>query len=289
MATLTLEGLVGSADGITRAYLNEIFPALASAVSTPIFLLGIIYWVTLGIKVYAGYEPIRWNEILKRLFMTAAVFSCLSWSGLGQTIYGFFTSFMEGAAATIMTGQPTARMLDALFNNVGQVSALLQNVSWYQFGMILQGFGLLIVNCLLFVLALVYLTIAKLGLAITMSLLPIFLGFFFFDQTRQWGMNWVNKMLNFSFIYILVIAIVRLGFLAFGQAIDEAGKAASATDAVMINIQQISYLFIIEGVLIIFLLQVKSWAAALSNGAAVQGVSLLMTAGKLVSGGGAKR
>lgn len=289
MATLTLEGLIGSADGITEAYLNEIFPALASAVGTPIFFLAILYWVTLGYKIYAGYEPIRWNEILRRLLMTAAIFSCLNWSGLGQTVYGFFTSLMESAAATIMAGQPTARMLDALFNNVGQVSALLQNVSWYQFGMILQGFGLLIVNCLLFVLALVYLTIAKLGLAITMSLLPIFVGFFFFDQTRQWGMNWVNKMLNFSFIYVLVIAIIRLGFLAFGEAIDEAGKAASASDAVMINVQQISYLFIIEGVLIIFMLQVKSWAAALSSGAAVQGVSLLMAAGRIVTGGAGRR
>jgi type IV secretion system protein VirB6 len=289
MATLTLDGLVGAADGITNAYLNEIFPALASAVWAPIFFIAVLYWVSLGYKIFAGYEPIKWNDILKRIFMTVAIFASLSWSGLGQTIYGFFTSFMESAAATIMSGEPTVSMLDALFNNVGQVSALLQNVSWYQFGMILQGFGLLLINCLLFVLALVYLTIAKFGLAITMSLLPIFIGFFFFDQTRQWGLNWINKMLNFSFIYVLVIAIIRLGFLAFGEAIDEAGKAASASDAVMINVQQISYLFIIEGVLIIFMLQVKSWAAALSSGASVQGVSLLIAAGRMFTGGAGKK
>lgn len=285
MASLTLQGLVGASDGITEAYLNQIYPALAAAISAPIYLLAIIYWAILGYKIYAGFEPVKWNVILSKIFMTVAVFSSLSWGGLGRSIYVFFTSFMEGSASTIMAGKPTAQMLDALYNDVGQVSALLQNVSWYQIGMILQGFGLFLINCMLFVLALVYLTIAKFGLAITMSLLPIFVGFFFFEQTRQWGMNWVSKMLNFSFIYILVIAIVRLGFLAFGETVEEAGRAASASDAVMINIQQISYLFIIEGVLIIFMLQVKSWAAALSGGATVQGISLLMSAGKLITNG----
>lgn len=289
MATLTLEGLIGSSDAITNSFLNQIYPALSSSISGPLTFLAMIYWATLGYKIYAGYEPVRWNLVLQRIFMTVAVFSALSWNGLGKTIYMAFTSFAEGAASTLMAGQPTSKMLDALFNDVGAVSALLQNVSWYQLGMILQGFGLLLINCVLFVLALVYLTIAKFGLAITMCLFPIFVGFLMFEQTRQWGINWINKMLNFCFIYILVIAIVRMGFLAFGDAIDEARKASSATDAVMINVQQISYLFIIEGVLIIFMLQVKAWAAALSSGATVQGMTLLMNASRMMTGKGAKK
>ena len=164
----------------------------------------------------------------------------------------------------------------------------MQKVSWYQLGMILLGSGLFVVNCILFILALVYMTIAKFGLAITMVLLPVFVGFFFFEQTRQWAMNWLGQMLNFCFIYFLVIAIVRFGFLAFGDAIDEAGKAASVTDAGRIDVQQIAYLYIVEGVLIIFMLQVKGWAAALAGGASVQGVSLLMMVGRMFNRGALK-
>ncbi|MDR5797986.1 type IV secretion system protein [Caballeronia sp. LZ008] len=285
MATMTIEGMIGAADGVTQSFLTQTYPALAGAISTPIYLVAVLYWAVYGYKIYGGYEPMRWSALLSKAFMTAAVFSALNWGSLGQSIYGFFTSFMEGVASTIMSGQSTASMLDALYNNVGQVSALMQNVSWYQFGMILQGFGLFLINCVLFVLALVYMTIAKFGLAITMVLLPVFAAFFFFEQTRQWAINWLSKMLNFCFIYILVIAIVRFGFLAFGDAIDEAGKASSVTDAAFINVQQVAYLYIVEGVLIIFMLQVKGWAAALAGGASVQGLSLLMMAARTVTRG----
>jgi type IV secretion system protein VirB6 len=288
MARLTLEGMLGSADGVTQSFLTQIYPAIAAAIATPIYLVAVLYWAMYGYKVYAGYEPVRWNTVLAKAFMTTAVFSALNWGGLARSIYAMFTSFMESTASTIMAGRPTSTMLDALWNDVGQVSSLLQNATWLQAGMILQGFGLFLVNCFLFILALVYMTIAKFGLAITMVLLPIFLGFFFFEQTRQWAMNWISKMLNFCFIYILVIAIVRFGFIAFGDVIVEASKAAGATNAVFINVQQVAHLFIIEGVLIIFMLQVKGWAAALAGGATVQGVSALLMLGRMLPKGAGK-
>lgn len=286
MAPITIQDLIGASDGVSEAFLAQTYPALANAISGPLYWAAIIYWCLYGYKVHAGYEPLRWNSVLARAYMTTAIFSSLYWGGLAQQFYHFFTSFMEGTAATIMAGKPTAMMIDSLWNDIGAVSALLQKVSWYQLGMILQGFSLFVLNNLLFVLALVYMTIAKFGAAITMVLLPVFLGFFLFEQTRQWGMNWLSMMLNFSFIYILVIAIVRFGFLAFGNAISEASKAADATDAALINIQQVGNLFIIEGVLVMFMLQVKSWAAALSGGVTVQGISVLMHLAKHLKGAG---
>ncbi|MGZ5198281.1 MAG: type IV secretion system protein [Telluria sp.] len=281
---MTIQGMLGASDGATVGFLRQTYPAIAHAIEWPIYWAATLYWVLFGYKVYAGYEPIRWNELLARVVMTCAVFSTLNWSGLAGRIYGFFTSFMDSAASTIMAGKSTASMLDALWNNVGEVSALLQNVNGYQIGMILQGFGLFMVNNLLFMVAVVYMTVAKFGLAITMVLLPLFVGFFLFPQTRQWAMNWLSMMLNFCLIYVLVIAIVRFGYFAFGDAINEIGKAAAVTDAVKIGVQQIANIFIIEGVLIIFMFQVKSWAAALSGGTVIQGVSNLIRLARMFKG-----
>jgi type IV secretion system protein VirB6 len=287
---LTIQGLLGASNNATDHFLAATYPAIAKAIEWPIYWLATLYWVLLGYKVYAGYEPIRPSELLARVFMTTAVFSTLNWNGFAQRIYSFFTTFMEGTASTIIAGKSTATMLDALWNNVGQISSLLQNVNGYQIGMILQGFGLFMVNNVLFMIAVVYMTIAKFGLAITMVLLPIFVGFFFFHQTRQWAMNWLSMMLNFCFIYILVIAIVSFGYFAFGDAIKDIATAADVTDAVKIGIQQIANIFIIEGVLIIFMLQVKTWAAALSGGAVIQGVSHLLRLGSILRvGKGAHR
>jgi len=285
MAAITLQGVVSAADGVTEAFLSQSYPALAEAIATPIYFAAVLYWALFGYKVYAGYAPVQWKDILAKCVMTVAVFGTLHWGGLAHVIYAAFVSFMEGAAATVMAGKPTAQMLDALWSNVDAVSTQLRGVSFAQIGMIYDGLALFIVNCLLFVLALMYMTIAKFGLAITMLLCPLFIGFLMFPETRQWFMNWVSQMLTFSFMYILVIAIVRLGFITFGDAIETAGTLAASN--AFANTSQTAQLIIVEGVLILFMLGVRSWAAALSGGAA-SSTGMLVTVARMALGRGAR-
>ncbi|CAL8481733.1 type IV secretion system protein [Caballeronia sp. S22] len=278
MATMTLQGFVGAADGVTASFLSQTYPAVASAVSTPITYAAVLFWALYGYKVYAGYIGVQWKDLLAKCVMTVAVFSTLNWGGFAQMIYNAFTSAMESAAGTIMAGKPTAQMLDALFTNVQKVSETLRSADFYQIAVILDGLVLFILNCLLFVLALVYMTIAKFGLAITMVLCPLFIGFLMFPETRQWFMNWLSKMLTFTFIYILVIAIVRFGFLAFGDAIDTAGQAAQAPSPDLVTSEQTTQLVLVEGVLILFMLGVRGWASTLAGGASASTGTLMMIA-----------
>lgn len=286
MATMTLQGLVGAADGVTHSFLSQTYPAIAGAIAQPVYFAAVLYWALFGYKVYAGYAPVQWKDILAKCVMTVAVFGTLHWGGLAQLIYNAFVSFMEGAAATVMAGKPTAQMLDALWSNADAVSKRLRSVDFYQIAMILDGLVLFILNCILFVLALVYMTIAKFGLAITMVLCPLFIGFLMFPETRQWFMNWVSKMLTFCFMYILVIAIVRFGFLAFGDAIEAAGKLAQTKG--LATSEQTAQLIIVEGVLILFMLSVRSWASALSGGAASSTGTLVMVARTMMARGAGK-
>jgi type IV secretion system protein VirB6 len=284
---VTLQGLVGAADGVTDSFLSATYPQIATAISPAIYLAAILYWVLHGYKVYAGYAPMLWKDLLAKTVMTVAVFTTLSWSGNAQALYHVFTSFMEGAASTIMAGKPTAQMLDALYSNVEVVSDRLRSVDFYQLAMILDGAFLFLLNCILFIVALLYMTIAKFGLAITMVLAPLFIGFLMFAETRQWFMNWVSQMLTFCFMYILVIAIVRFGFVAFGNAIDEAGKAANST--VMVTSEQTAQLVIVEGILILFMFGVRGWASQLAGGASSPTGMLMIALRKLFSRGGAAK
>lgn len=281
---MTLEELVGGSDSVARSFLTQTYPALAHAVSRPVYLAAILYWAIYGIRLYRGHDPAHVGGVLVRLLMTFMIFAALNWGGLAGQIYGIFTSSMESAGATIMGGKPTAKMLDALWNNVGSVAALLQDAGWKAVGVVITGYGLFLLNCLLFVVALVNLTLARFGLAITMVLLPIFIGFFFFEQTRQWGMNWISKMLNFCLIYILTIAVVRFGFLAFGDVVQTAAAAATVKDAANVTAPAIAYMYVVEGVLIVFMLQVRGWAAALSGGVAVHGMSTVIGAARMFRG-----
>ena len=278
MAQLTLEGLIGATDELTTSFVAQVFPDLAELVSPAVYLIAVAYWAVLGFTIYNG-QAIKYWDLAQRMFLTAMVFLTLNWSTGGLVFYQAWGGFTESIAAKIMSGGVNSTsMLDALYVNVGKVASVLMNVSWRQFAMIMMGYGLFVINCILFVVAVLNMLIAKFGAAISMSILPILVAFFFFPQTRGWGMNWLSKMLNFSLIYILSIAIIRFGYSVFGDAINEVAQTATISDAALMTAQQYGTLLIVEGVLIICMLQVRGWAAALSSGATVGGSSLVMMA-----------
>ena len=278
MAQLTLEGLIGATDEVTTSFVAQVFPDLAELVSPAVYLIAVAYWAVLGFTIYNG-QAIKYWDLVQRMFLTAMVFLTLNWSTGGLVFYQAWGGFTESIAAKIMSGGVNSTsMLDALYVNVGKVASVLMNVSWRQFAMIMMGYGLFVINCILFVVAILNMLIAKFGAAISMSILPILVAFFFFPQTRGWGMNWLSKMLNFSLIYILSIAIIRFGYSVFGDAINEVAQTATISDAALMTAQQYGTLLIVEGVLIICMLQVRGWAAALSSGATVGGSSLVMMA-----------
>lgn len=278
MAQLTLEGLIGATDEVTTSFVGQVFPDLAELVSPAVYLIAVAYWAVLGFTIYNG-QAVKYWDLAQRMFLTAMVFLTLNWSTGGLVFYQAWGGFTESIAAKIMSGGVNSTsMLDALYVNVGKVASVLMNVSWRQFAMIMMGYGLFVINCILFVVAVLNMLIAKFGAAISMSILPILVAFFFFPQTRGWGMNWLSKMLNFSLIYILSIAIIRFGYSVFGDAINEVAQTATISDAALMTAQQYGTLLIVEGVLIICMLQVRGWAAALSSGATVGGSSLVMMA-----------
>ena len=258
-------------DIITKEFVGTIYPTLASALSPTIYILAILYWALYGLQIHTGKSALNWQDFLSKVIMTVFVFLALDWNGFAYQIYAAFTDFSESTASTIMAGESTGSMLDALFDSVGRLTSVLLNVDVWSIGIIILGSVMFFLNCILLVIAICYMSIAKLGMAVTMLLMPIFLGFFMFEQTRSYAMSWFNKMLNFAFMYILVIAIVKVGFVAFGEAIDEVKQASTATDAAMITIDKIANIYLIEAILIYFMWHVRSWAAELSSGALTVG------------------
>jgi len=276
MAPLTLEGFIGAADTVTENFLVSVYPALAGAIEHAVGYAAIIYWALFGYKVYAGLAALEWRELAAKTVMTCSVFASLSWGGFGSQIYHLFVEFMDSAAGTMMAGESASSMLNALLINADRISATLRAANFYQINGIIEGSFILLLNCLLFTVAVFYMTISKLGLAVTMVLLPLFIGFSLFPQTRHWFMNWLNRMMHFSLIYILVVAIVKFAFVAFGQYIDEVGRASGYQEARLITTGVITNLCVVELVLIGFMLQVNEWARALSGSIAAQGGAMAM-------------
>jgi len=271
MAPLTLEGFIGASDTVTENFLVSVYPAIAAAIEPALTLAAVLYWALFGYKVYAGFAALEWRELAAKAVLTSAVFTSLNWGGFGSQIYHLFVEFTDSGAGTMMAGESATTMLNALLINAEHISATLRATNFYQINAIIEGSFILVLNCLLFTVAVFYMTISKLGLAVTMVLLPLFVGFSLFPETRHWFVNWLNRMLNFSLIYILVVAIVKFAFVAFGQYIDDVGQASGYPDATLITSGVVANLCVVECVLIVFMLQVSEWAKALSGSVAAQG------------------
>ncbi len=276
MQPLSMTDFVNSSEGVTEPFLTQIYPEIADAISPALNLAAILYWALLGYKIYAGYSALDVRDLLAKTAMTVAVFGTLHWAGFARQIYHLFLSLMEWTATTITVGDAPLKLLDALFRHAEQISQTLMNNNLYQINAIIEGTLILVINCLLFTITLVYLSIARFGLAVTMLLLPIFVGFALFRETRPWFRNWVSNMLNFSFIYILVHAILKLTITALRQYVDDIGEAASHFDANLISGDMVAQLVIVELVLIGFISQARGWAASLAVSATTQGSSAFL-------------
>ena len=274
MALLTVNGFLEATDVVTRNFLEQVYPALTHEITPAISFAAILYWALSGYKIFAGYAALDWHDLLAKVVMTVAVFGVLSWGGLASQLYNLFVSTMDDAATILLAGEPATDMLGALFINAERISQKLRASSFYQINAIIEGTLILVINSVLFAVALFYMTLSKLGLAVTMVLLPLFIGFALFDATRQWSVNWLSKMMDFALIYLLVVAIVKLGFVAFEQFIEQVNQAAGLINSKPVSSETVTNLFIIEAVLILFMFQVREWAGYLSNGAASQGEAL---------------
>lgn len=274
---MTMQGVLGASDALTQKFLAETYPEVAAMFATPVYIAAIAYWAIWGMQFLGGHRPLDPAGTLKKVFMTFMVFSMLQWGGMARRIYEAFFGTAEQMGATIMAGENTATMLDALYKSTDTIAEVLKQSDFYQIAMILDGFVLFVLNCILFVIAVGYMMIAKYGLVITMVFLPLFAGFIFFDMTKGWVRGWFSKMMTFSLMYVLVVAIVRMGFFTFGDAIEEVGKVVAAgahPDLLTSNLT--GQLAIVQAVMILFMLGVRGWAGQLGGAAAGSSGALVM-------------
>jgi type IV secretion system protein VirB6 len=93
-----------------------------------------------------------------------------------------------------------------------------------------------IVTLFLVAFAVFLLLLAKLLVAITLALGPIFISFFLFQSTRQWFKNWIASLVTLVIFQIVVYAALGLGYAIY-QAVVPEGElyTSSAVDAMQLQ------------------------------------------------------
>lgn len=245
----------------------------------PLFSMGFGIYVLLLVFYYYGRgldESVL--DLSKRLLgwfiVIALAFNAGAYSNLAISLYGLPEELISWFNETELNVGMLSNGIKAVQDMVGSLDALAQEKPWYYVQLHGTIFAAKVVvsicGLVLVVFAYFFYLIAKLSLALTLMVGPLFIGAMLFPSSRQYGMNWIGQVLNYSLACLLyaVISVLQMNFVqtkmtgwANKSYIDSVAKA-----------WEVSYVMVVMTILfLIVVLSIPNIASALTGGASVDG------------------
>lgn len=185
----------------------------------------------------------------------------------------------ENLSGLLGTSDYTASALDSQSNNI---LLMMENIFAYAAELdMLQasdklmlyagGSVAVVLAYLFFIITFAYYLIAKLSLAMVIVIGPLFIGAMLFPATRQWGMNWIGQVLNYS---VTVVFFVILGALQNDFFKNHLENAVVGDITSLAQVMGLIPLFLLStAIFILVAWSIPSIASALTGGASVNGFS----------------
>lgn len=260
--------LIQAPDTVVNHFLQRLYPSVANDIMPVLTLSAILYWVIWGYQIYAGNTAFVAVSLLKKAGVTTTAFFLLQWQSAAWQIYQSVRNVMEHIVSLAVShGQTGTIVLESLSRDVGQIAAFLMEDS--AIGMVLQGYGLMLLNCAFVIVVVVELIFAKVGLALCIVLLPFFVIFLFFPFTQPWVNNWVNSWLRCVLLFLFVHLLLHMASLSFSTALEQIHDANQVLSMTDINVTTTAYIYVIEGLFLGLLILANIWSASMSHSAGV--------------------
>lgn len=264
-----------------EAFLATSYPKLAGALVTPVSLLAMIWLAVKVIRVHGGQDPANIWPWVRGLLAIFFVFWGLSWGGLASKVYHLFVELRDDTIRLLLDGNSIVQYVDTIYSKFGTAAKALLKAGIGNIGAVLMGATLEAINGLLVMVVLLLKASSDVGMAITMTLLPLFLPAVLWEQTRSYFMNWVSAMIKFALIGILLGVSIKLSFQFVQTLIDQTTNGlvpdSSADD--------VGAAIIVEGFVLLFVaFGLRPLASALASSGAAGGGALGFVAGLATAG-----
>lgn len=246
----------------------------------PIFQIGFgIYILLVALDAYnRGFDE-NVMDLGKRMFGWLLIIAFAFNSSQYQKIANILWMLPENLSGLLGTSTYTASALDTQSNNI---LTMMENIFAYaaeldvlqvsdKLMLYIGGSVAVLLAYLFFIITFAYYLIAKLSLAMVILIGPLFIGSMLFPATRQWGMNWIGQILNYS---VTVVFFVILGSLQndfFQKHLQSAVVGEIASVAQVVGL--IPLFFLSTTIFILVAWSIPSIASALTGGASVNGFS----------------
>ena len=217
MATYITEALM-MVDAAVANYAETVFTNFAGPLTTSIRLAGVVTLALLGANAIVAWVPIKTTDLLKwGMRYTIVLMIATSWSQF-LPFYEIITNVPGSIGAALLDQSGVTSLNEAMDNMVTGIFDSSETAA-DQSGYILSAlisFGLMIVGALMATVAIVVAGIGKIGLAMAVSLAPVFIACLLFKATSDLFSAWCKFTLGFAMIPLVLAGVMGV-ILGIGE------------------------------------------------------------------------
>ena len=202
-------------DKITNSYTFNGYAALMSSVHTALTLSVTAYIAFVGWMAIQGWGQLSMGETVKHVLKIAVAYTLATqWSFFAKYIYDVFTNGPNELSAVLMhavgggSSDSANSALQTSFNKgitIGQHVWDLHGVSVCVAAVLIWAMNFLVTGV-----ALLEMTVAKCGLAVTLVFAPVFAMFLLWNSTKGFFDRWVSVALGFALVPLFLTAVLLM-------------------------------------------------------------------------------
>lgn len=202
--------IINNIAGGTANLLNIVAPLIQAVFIIYVMFIVFSYW-----QNGASIEGMFFDTLKRVAAIGVIIGFSVNLSGYNDAVLPIVLGLGDGLSQAF-TGSPTsnASSLDALAGQIADMVSANANAAWEAEGIAekvalviettLNNAVILITSSIFLVIAAAYIILVKVFLAILAVLGPIFISLLLFPASRQYGMNWINQVLNYSLLTLLI-------------------------------------------------------------------------------------
>lgn len=246
----------------------------------PVFQIGFgIYILLIAFDYYKRGFDENVVDLGKRMIGWLLIIAFAFNSSQYQKLANIMWMLPENLSGLLGTSTYTASALDTQSNNIlkmmENIFAYASSLDMLQLSdklmLYIGGTVAVILAYLFFLITFAYYLIAKLSLAMVIVIGPMFIGSMLFPATRQWGMNWIGQILNYSVTVVFYVILGALQNDFFKNQLERAVVGEIGSVAQVVGL--IPLFFLSTTIFILVAWSIPSISSALTGGASVNGFS----------------
>lgn len=276
----------GYFSSVADALLNGMGTNLFSKTGTLIAGISPLFSVCFGIYILLvildgynrGFDE-NFLDLAKRGFGWLIIISCAFNAGQYTKLANLMYTMPDELSSLFGNGSYTASAIDTGLDNLmdtfGKTWAIGSKYGIQDFAekMAAYGiaFGILFFGGMFFIITGAFYLVAKLSLAMVIMIGPVFIGCLLFPGTRQWGMNWIGQIFNYTITigFYIILGGLQLDF--FNNHLNN--LLTGEEKSIVLLLPVLAMFFVSTLIYIIVAWNIPSIASALTGGASVNGFS----------------